>query len=105
MGGALDRDGGYPRVFARLWAHRSPARWHRARRTRYDILALCLRHRACPSVAAANIVAAKAKLSKARRWRIADFAASAGGGIFPASHFHRSRAHIEYRRAHNALER
>src|SRR6266702_3858958 len=65
MGGALDRDGGYPRLFARFWAYSSPARWYRARRTRYDLLALCLRHRACGAVAAANVVAAKAKLAKA----------------------------------------
>src|SRR6266567_1812966 len=74
MGGALDRDGGYPRLFARFWAYSSPARWYRARRTRYDLLALCLRHRACGAVAAANVVAAKAKLAKACRWRVTDFA-------------------------------
>src|SRR6266571_1133516 len=105
MGGALDRDGGYPRLFARFWAYSSPARWYRARRTRYDLLALCLRHRACGAVAAANVVAAKAKLAKACRWRVTDFGAGAGGRISPAAHIYRSRAYIERRRTHDTLER
>src|SRR5713101_5714752 len=105
MGGALDRDGGYPRFFARFWAYSSPARWYRTRRTRYDLLALCLRHRACGAVAAANVVAAKAKLAKACRWRVTDFGTGACGRLSLAPHIHRSRAHIERRRAHNPLER